>query len=129
MLTLVDRVRGLGAAPIALPESVARAPATLVAALPLPPPRQWIQAATHPLIVDTTRAKTRLGWRPRFTGLEAWRDTLRPPRARGGLSGAQPARALTAPANTGGSSREAGTSARRARTGRVPTSRAVVSQR
>jgi len=27
--------------------------------------------------VDTTRAKERLGWRPRYTGLEALRDSLR----------------------------------------------------
>jgi nucleoside-diphosphate-sugar epimerase len=27
--------------------------------------------------MDTTRAKTELGWEPRYTGLEALRDTLK----------------------------------------------------
>jgi nucleoside-diphosphate-sugar epimerase len=30
------------------------------------------------VLVDTTRAKERLGWAPRYTGLEALRDTLTP---------------------------------------------------
>jgi nucleoside-diphosphate-sugar epimerase len=28
--------------------------------------------------MDTTKAKELLGWRPRYSGLEALRDTLRP---------------------------------------------------
>lgn len=78
VVTLVDLVREFGAAPIPLPEAVAQVPARILTALPLPPPLQWIEAGTHPLIMDTTRARTRLGWRPRYSGLDAWRDTLRP---------------------------------------------------
>jgi nucleoside-diphosphate-sugar epimerase len=37
---------------------------------------EWAEAATHPLVVDATRAKERLGWRPTYTSLEALRDTL-----------------------------------------------------
>ena len=48
-------------------------------ALPfLPPVAQWVEAASHPAIMDTTRAKRELGWAPRFTALETLRDTLRP---------------------------------------------------
>ena len=43
----------------------------------LPPAAQWVEAASHPAIMDTTRAKRDLGWAPRFTALEALRDTLR----------------------------------------------------
>ena len=39
---------------------------------------QWVEAAGHPAIMDTTRAKQELGWAPRFTALEALRDALRP---------------------------------------------------
>ena len=34
-------------------------------------------AASHPAIMDTTKAKQDLGWTPCFTALEALRDTLR----------------------------------------------------
>ena len=31
--------------------------------------RAWVEVASHPAIMDTTRAKQELGWTPRFTGL------------------------------------------------------------
>jgi nucleoside-diphosphate-sugar epimerase len=37
-----------------------------------------VEAASHPAIMDTTKAKQILGWTPRFTALQALRDTLRP---------------------------------------------------
>jgi nucleoside-diphosphate-sugar epimerase len=44
-----------------------------------------VEAASHPAIVNTTRAKKELGWAPCFTALEALRDTVRqgPPRPPG----------------------------------------------
>jgi nucleoside-diphosphate-sugar epimerase len=77
VVTLADLLRELGAVPITLPEAVGQIPARLVSALPLPPPLQWVKAATYPVLMDTTRARVQLGWRPRFRGIEAWRDTLR----------------------------------------------------
>ena len=41
------------------------------------PSAAWVEAMSHPAIMDTTRAKTELGWEPRYTGIEALRDTLR----------------------------------------------------
>jgi len=38
---------------------------------------QWVEAASHPAIMDTSKAKRKLGWVPRFTALEALRDTVR----------------------------------------------------
>ena len=32
---------------------------------------------SHPAIMDTGKAKRELGWRPKYTGIEALRDTLR----------------------------------------------------
>jgi nucleoside-diphosphate-sugar epimerase len=59
--------------------------ARAVAALPfLPPAAQWVEAASHPAIMDTTRAKRDLGWAPRLTALEAVRDTLNPGSASSG---------------------------------------------
>ena len=43
----------------------------------LPSFASWVEAMSHPAVMDTTRAKTELGWTPRYTGLEALRDTIR----------------------------------------------------
>jgi nucleoside-diphosphate-sugar epimerase len=76
VLTLVDLAREVGVRPVPLPESGIELPARAISALPLPLPLQWVQAATTPAIVDTSRARERLGWRPRYSGLGAWRATL-----------------------------------------------------
>jgi len=87
ILTTVDVAREFGLIPLPLPGGparfAARFAARAVAALPfLPPAAQWVEAASHPAIMDTTRAKRELGWGPRYTALEALRDTLRPGAAR-----------------------------------------------
>ncbi len=78
ILTTADVAREFGLIPLPLPGGPARLAARAIAALPfLPPAAQWVEAASHPAIMDTTRAKQDLGWAPRFTALEALRDTLR----------------------------------------------------
>ena len=78
IITAADVARELGMAPLPLPVGPAQLAAQAIAALPLlPPVAQWVEAASHPAIMDTTRAKKELGWAPRFTALEALRDTLR----------------------------------------------------
>lgn len=80
VLTGSDVARELGLAPLAVPARLVQAAARGIAALPLPsfapPVVEWAEAATHPSIMDATKAKEVLGWRPRFTGLEALRATL-----------------------------------------------------
>jgi nucleoside-diphosphate-sugar epimerase len=82
MLMGTDLVRELGFAPVPLPGRLLRTPARAVAALaevPLVPPAvAWAEALSHPAIMDTSKAKRELGWRPRYTGVEALRATLRP---------------------------------------------------
>ena len=81
IVTAADIARELGMLPLPLPVGPAQFTARAFAALPfLPPIAQWVEAASHPAIMDTTRAKRELGWVPRFTALEALRDTLRPGR-------------------------------------------------
>jgi nucleoside-diphosphate-sugar epimerase len=78
IITATDIARELGMFALPLPAGPAQAAARAIAALPfLPPVAQWVEAASHPAIMDTTRAKKALGWAPRFTALEALRDTLR----------------------------------------------------
>jgi nucleoside-diphosphate-sugar epimerase len=77
ILTSADVAREFGLLPLPLPAGPARLAARAVAALPfLPPSAQWVEAASHPAIMDTTRAKNELGWAPRYTALESLQDTL-----------------------------------------------------
>ncbi|MCZ2857237.1 NAD-dependent epimerase/dehydratase family protein [Blastococcus sp. VKM Ac-2987] len=77
VLTAADVAREFGAIAIPLPAAPAQAVARAVSRLPfLPPVAEWIEAASRPAIMDTTRAREELGWRPQRTGLEALRDTL-----------------------------------------------------
>jgi len=78
ILTTADVAREFGMLPLPLPGGPAQAAARAMAALPfLPPAAKWVEAASHPAIMDATRAKEELGWAPRFTALEALRDTVR----------------------------------------------------
>jgi nucleoside-diphosphate-sugar epimerase len=83
ILTTADIAREFGLIPLPLPAGPTRLAARAVAALPfLPPAAQWVEAASHPAIMDTAKAKRDLGWAPRYTALDALRDTLRPDQAR-----------------------------------------------
>jgi nucleoside-diphosphate-sugar epimerase len=78
VLSAADVVRELGLLPLPVPAGPAQFAARAIAALPLlPPVVQWVEAASHPAIMDTSRAKRDLGWAPRFTAFEVLQDTLR----------------------------------------------------
>ena len=80
VLTTADVLRELGLTPVPVPAALAQSAARAAALIPrgplVPPAAEWIEAASHPAIMDTARAKRELDWRPRYTGLEALRDTL-----------------------------------------------------
>ena len=77
VLTAADVAREFGLLAVPLPPGPTRLAARAVAALPfLPAAAQWVEAASRPAIMDTTRARRELGWEPRFTALEALRDTI-----------------------------------------------------
>ena len=79
VVTAADVAREFGVLPIRVPAGPGQAAARAMSRLPfLPPVAEWIEAASRPAIMDTTRAREQLGWRPRYTGLEALQDTLRP---------------------------------------------------
>ena len=78
VLSAVDVAREIGLRPLRLPAGPAHLAARTVAKVPfLPSFASWVEAMSQPAIMDTTRAKTELGWTPRYTGLEALRATLR----------------------------------------------------
>ncbi len=77
IVSAADIARELGMHPVAFPAGPVQATARVIAGLPfLPPAAAWVEAASHPAIMDTTRAKQELGWVPRYTALETLRDTL-----------------------------------------------------
>ncbi len=77
VLSGAELVRELGLTPIPAPARLVRAAARGVAAVPFAPPfTEWAEAFTHPAIMDASKARQELGWRPRYTSLEALRDTL-----------------------------------------------------
>ncbi|HEX9337290.1 MAG TPA: NAD-dependent epimerase/dehydratase family protein [Pseudonocardiaceae bacterium] len=82
VLSTVDVARELGLIPVPVPGGLLRSAARTVSALPslpfTPPVAQWIEIASQPAIMDVRKAERELGWKPRYTALEALRDTIRP---------------------------------------------------
>lgn len=77
VVTTADVTRELGLRPVPVPASWARRLAGVVSAverLPfVPQSAAWAEAASRPVIMDTTKAKRVLGWRPAHSALEALR--------------------------------------------------------
>ena len=80
VVTGADVAREVGLAAVPVPGAPVRALARAVAAVPTPgfapPATEWVEALSHPAIMDASKAKRVLGWTPRYTTLEALRDTL-----------------------------------------------------
>ncbi len=76
-----DIVRELGMSPIPIPGRVVHSAARAASSLPrppfAPPATDWVEAFSHPSIMDTTKAREELRWQPRYTALEALRETVR----------------------------------------------------
>jgi nucleoside-diphosphate-sugar epimerase len=72
-----DVLRELGFLPLAVPGKPVAAVARAIASLPfLPSGMQWVEAMSHPAIMDTTKARTELGWAPKHSALESLRASL-----------------------------------------------------
>ncbi|HTL24444.1 MAG TPA: NAD-dependent epimerase/dehydratase family protein [Mycobacteriales bacterium] len=76
VLSALDVARELGLVPIPLPPRPVQAVARLVARWGVVPQTGWAEVLDRPPLMDTTKAKELLGWRPAFTGLDALRATL-----------------------------------------------------
>ena len=77
--TIADLAKVAGLFPVLrLPARPTHRVARRLARLPfLPSYAEWVEAFATPVVMDTTRARTELGWQPEWTAVEAWRDTLR----------------------------------------------------
>lgn len=66
-VTMSDLARALGWYAVPVPDLAVGAAAELVARLPfVPAEAQWIETVRNPVLMDTTRARRVLGWRPRY---------------------------------------------------------------
>jgi nucleoside-diphosphate-sugar epimerase len=76
-ITGLDLARELRLRAARVPGKPVAAVARAVAKLPyVPSGAQGVEAISHPAIMNTTKAKTQPGWRPRHTAIEALRSTL-----------------------------------------------------
>ena len=77
VMTAADVVKELGFIPVPFPGAPVAGVARAIAKIPaLPPAAEWIEALSHPAIMDTAKAKKKLKWQPKYTSAEALRDTL-----------------------------------------------------
>jgi len=77
VVNVADVLRELGFLPLAVPSKPVAAVARAITALPfLPSGAQWAEVLSHPAIMDTTKARTELGWRPKHSAMESLRATL-----------------------------------------------------
>jgi nucleoside-diphosphate-sugar epimerase len=80
VLTVADVVRELGYVPVPVPTGAVQAAARLALAVPrlplTPAVVDWFEVLSQPAIMDVGKAKRELGFQPRYSGLEALRDSL-----------------------------------------------------
>jgi UDP-glucose 4-epimerase len=71
VVTVSDVARALGGRPVSVPAPAASATSATISRLPCVPPRlEWLHAARTSLVMDTTKAKRHLGWRPTHSSAE-----------------------------------------------------------
>jgi nucleoside-diphosphate-sugar epimerase len=77
IISILDVAREAGFIPVPLParpvQRLARAASRLSW---LPQQLAWVEALSHPPLMDTSKAKRELGWQPQYSSLEALRATL-----------------------------------------------------
>jgi UDP-glucose 4-epimerase len=70
-VSLSEVAAATGTRAIRVPQAVATAASAVLAKLPMVPAgAEWIHVARSSVVMDTTRATTILGWRPRYTSRE-----------------------------------------------------------
>lgn len=81
VVSMSDVVRELGARPVRVPRVAAAVASGIVARLPfVPSALEWLHVGRTSVVMDTTKAKTELGWRPKYTAaqtLAALAESLR----------------------------------------------------
>ncbi len=75
-VTMADMAHAVGVYSVPVPHALVRPASWLVARLPwLPTEVEWVHVARRPMLMDTTRARRNLGWKPHYTSRQAL-DTM-----------------------------------------------------
>jgi len=70
-VSISEVVTALGGRPVRVPAAAASAASAVIAHLPfVPSPLEWLHTARVSMVMDTTKAKTQLGWKPKYTAAE-----------------------------------------------------------
>ncbi len=71
VLSMSDVAEALGARPVRVPRVAASAASEVIARLPfVPSALEWLHVGRTSVVMDTAKAKSRLGWTPKYTAAE-----------------------------------------------------------
>jgi len=74
-VTLSDVAKATGSHAIRVPHAAATAALAVLARLPMvPAAAEWVHVGRSSVVMDTTRAKTTLGWHPKHTSQQTLRE-------------------------------------------------------
>ena len=82
-ITASDLASALGWYSVPIPSSAVGVTAQALSRLPLPAQVGWINALREPVVMDTSRARQGLGWKPKHSARQVLRATVAAARARG----------------------------------------------
>jgi UDP-glucose 4-epimerase len=83
-IRMTDLASALGWYSIPIPELAVDLTAEVVARMPLMPAQaSWINAVTVPVVMDTSRARDKLGWKPKYSTRDTLADTVEAAREEG----------------------------------------------
>lgn len=76
-ITASDLAHSLGWYSVPLPELAVDTTTKIVSRFPLlPASASWLHALRVPVLMDTSKARAKLGWRPRYDSIETLRETV-----------------------------------------------------
>ena len=82
-ITVSDIARALGWYSVPIPDLAVDATVEIISRLPLMPAKaSWLNAIRVPVLMDTNKAKTQLGWEPEYDALATLADTVNAARER-----------------------------------------------
>ena len=70
-VSISDIVTALGGRPVRVPAVAATAASAVIANVPFTPSAlEWLHVARASVVMDTSKAKSQLGWKPNYTSVE-----------------------------------------------------------
>ena len=76
-ITIADVAREMGWRSVSMPKAAIDVTSELLDRLPLTPARaEWLHALRTPVVMDASRARTALGWKPHHDAIETLRETV-----------------------------------------------------